>query len=104
MAIILEMGWSPSAVIGGYPWALHAAGLAVLMALFAERLARVDGTNRLRTSFAVMSMLACLAFAFVIVLSSVALTVALAVTVLAAAALDSKWKLPALSWFIAVVL
>lgn len=102
MAIILEMGWNPSAVIGGYPWALHAAGLAVLMALFAERLARVDGTNRLRTSFAVMSMLACLAFAFVIVLSSVALTVALAVTVLAAAALDSKWKLPALSWFIAV--
>lgn len=54
MAIILEMGWNPSAVIGGYPWALHAAGLAVLMALFAERLARVDGTNRLRTSFAVL--------------------------------------------------
>tara|TARA_R110002020_G_scaffold52767_4_gene148003 strand:+ start:582 stop:3377 length:2796 start_codon:yes stop_codon:yes gene_type:complete len=102
MAIILEMGWNPSAVIGGYPWALHAAGLAVLMALFAERLARADGAYRLRVSFAVMSMLACLAFAFVIILSSVALTVALAVVVVAAAALDRAWKLPALSWFIAV--
>ncbi|MBB3992837.1 putative membrane protein [Sulfitobacter undariae] len=102
MAIVLEMVWNPAAVIGAYPWALHAAGLAVLMALFAERLARQDGAERLRVSFAVMSMLACLAFAFVIVLSSVALTVALSVTVVAAAALDRMWRLPALSWFIAV--
>lgn len=102
MAIILDMGWNPSDIIGSYPWALHAAGLAVLMAVFAERLARADGAYRLRVSFAVMSMLACLAFAFVIVLSSVALTVALAVVVVAAAALDRAWKLPALTWFIAV--
>jgi uncharacterized membrane protein len=72
------------------------------MALFAERLARADGDYRLRVSFAVMSMLACLAFAFVIILSSVALTVALAVVVVVAAALDRAWTLPALSWFIAV--
>ena len=102
MAIILEIGWNPAAVIGSYPWALHAASLAILMALFAERLARVDAESRLRTSFAVMSMLACLAFAFVIVLSSVALTVALAVTVLATAALDRVWNLKPLGWFIAV--
>ena len=102
MAIVLEMSWRPADVIGAYPWALHAAGLAALMAFVAERLARVDGANRLRVSFAVMSMLACLAFAFVIVLSSTALTVALAVTVLAAAALDRMWNLPAIVWFIAV--
>ncbi len=102
MAIVLEMGWQPSVVIGAYPWALHAAGLAALMVLFAERFARVDGENRLRVSFAVMSALACMAFAFVIVLSSVALTVALAVTVVAAAALDRMWNLHPLSWFIAV--
>jgi uncharacterized membrane protein len=102
MAIVLEMAWDPAAVVGAYPWALHAAGLAVLMAGFAERPVRRDGAERLRTSFAVMSMLACLAFACVIVLSSAALTVALAVTVVAAAALDRKWNLPALSWFIAV--
>ncbi|MEH6644860.1 DUF2339 domain-containing protein [Sulfitobacter sp.] len=102
MAIVLEMGWQPASVIGAYPWALHAAGLAVLMAVFAERLARADGEARLRVSFAVMSALACMAFAFVIVLSAVALTVALAVTVVAAAALDRKWNLPQRGWFIAV--
>lgn len=102
MAIALEMGWQPAAVIGVYPWALHAAGLAALMVLFAERLARMDAKARLRVSFSVMSALACLAFAFVIVLSSVALTVALAVTVVAAAALDRTWNLPALGWSIAV--
>ncbi len=101
MAFMLEMGWQPAAVIGSYPWALHAAMLAVLMALFAERFARQDGAARLRVSFAVMSALACMAFAFVIVLSAVALTVALAVTVLAAAALDAKWNLKPLGWFIA---
>ncbi|WP_298857914.1 DUF2339 domain-containing protein [uncultured Sulfitobacter sp.] len=102
MAIVLEMSWQPADVLGSYPWALHAAGLAVLMVLFAERLARVDEEQRLRVSFAIMSALACMAFAFVIVLSSVALTVALAVTVVAAAALDRAWHLTALTWFVAV--
>ncbi len=102
MAILMELTWQPAAVIGSYPWALHAAGLAALMVVFAERLARRDGAARLRVSFAVMSALACMAFAFVIVLSSVALTIALAVTVLAAAALDRLWNLPHLGWFIAV--
>lgn len=102
MAIALEMSWQPAEVIGSYPWALHAAGLSALMVVFAERFARRDGGARLRVSFAIMSALACMAFAFVIVLSSVALTVALAVTVVVAAALDRQWTLPALGWFIAV--
>ncbi|MEP3442913.1 MAG: DUF2339 domain-containing protein [Sulfitobacter sp.] len=102
MAIVLEMGWQPAAVIGSYPWALHAAGLATLMVLFAERLARVDKEERLRVSFAMMSALACMAFAFVIVFSATALTVALAVTVLVAAVLDRMWNLPQLGIFIAV--
>ena len=102
MAIVLEIAWQPATVIDSYPWALHAACLAVLMVLFAERLARVDGEQRLRVSFAIMSALACMAFAFVIVLSAVALTVALAVTVVAAAALDRAWNLKPLTWFIAV--
>ena len=102
MAIVLEMAWQPAAVIGSYPWALHVAGLAALMVVFAERFARVDGDERLRVSFAVMSALSCMAFAFVIVLSSVALTVALAVTVIVAAALDRVWNLKPLGWFIAV--
>ncbi|KEJ88210.1 DUF2339 domain-containing protein [Sulfitobacter donghicola] len=102
MAIVLEMGWQPADVIGAYPWALHAAALAATMSLFAERLARRDAEQRLRVSFAMMSALSCMSFAFVIVLSSVALTVALAVTVVAAAALDRLWKLPTLGIYIAV--
>lgn len=101
MAMVLEVAWQPAAVIGSYPWALHAAGLSALMVVFAERLARRDGAYRLRVSFAVMSALASMAFAFVIVLSSVALTMALAVTVVAAAALDRVWTLKPLGWFIA---
>ncbi len=102
MAIMIELGWQPAVVIDPYPWALHAVALAVLMVGAAGRFADVDGPVRLRVSFAVMSALACLAFAFVIVLSDVALTVALAVTVLTAAALDRRWTLPPLSYFIAV--
>ena len=100
MAILLEVSWDPSAVIGAYPWALHAAALAALMVLLAERFARADGEARLRTSFAVISALSCLVFAFVIVLSASALTVALAATVVAAAALDRRWDLPPLSLYV----
>lgn len=101
MAILLEVSWRPAEVIGIYPWALHAAALAALMVALAERFARADGSeDRLRTSFAVIAALSSMAFAFVIVLSSAALTIAFAVTVLAAAALDRQWKLPPLSLFI----
>lgn len=102
MAILLEVSWTPAEVIGAYPWALHAAAIAGLMVLLAERFARRDGPDRLRVSFFVMSALSCIAFAFVIVLSSAALTIALAVTVVTAAALDRKWNLPPLSLFITV--
>ncbi|WP_299564167.1 DUF2339 domain-containing protein [uncultured Sulfitobacter sp.] len=101
MAIMLEVTWIPSTVIGTYPWALHAAALAALMVGLAERFARRDGAAQLRVSFAVISALSCLAFGFVIILSDVALTVALAATVVAAAALDRRWDLSPLSYFIA---
>ncbi|GGH34511.1 Uncharacterized membrane protein [Cribrihabitans marinus] len=100
-AILIELGWTPAAVIGAYPWALHAAVLAALMVGLAERYARADGETRLRMALAVLSALSCLAFAFVIVLSSAALTVALAVTVSVAAALDRQFRLPPMAWFIA---
>lgn len=101
MAILIEIGWTPSQVIGAYPWALHAAALAALMVVLAERFARVDGEHRLRTALAVLSALSCLAFAFVIILTSAALTVALAATVVAAAALDRRFGLFPMTWFIA---
>ncbi|MEX0316614.1 MAG: DUF2339 domain-containing protein [Ruegeria sp.] len=102
MAIVLEISWQPAEVIGAYPWALHAIALGALMVVLAERFARVDGDDRMRVALVTLSALSCLAFACIIVLSSAALTVALAVTVAAAAALDRKFSLPPMSWFIAV--
>ncbi len=100
MAIALEVGWHPAGVIGAYPWALHAISLGVLMVVMAERFARVDGNNRMRPALATLSALSCLSFACVIVLSSAALTIALVATIVVAAALDRKFTLPPMSWFI----
>ncbi|WP_170545155.1 DUF2339 domain-containing protein [Ruegeria arenilitoris] len=100
LAIALEVGWHPATVIGAYPWALHGIALGVLMVIFAERFARVDGDKRMRASLATLSALSCLTFACVIVLSSAALTIALVAMVVVAAALDRKFTLPPLSWFI----
>lgn len=100
LAIALEVGWRPATVIGAYPWALHGIALGVLMVIFAERFARVDGDQRMRVSLATLSALSCLTFACVIVLSSAALTVALVAMIVVAAALDRKFNLPPMSWFI----
>ncbi|KUJ80410.1 hypothetical protein AVO45_04990 [Ruegeria marisrubri] len=102
LAIMLELGWVPARVIGPYPWALHALALGALMVVLTERFAHADGEARMRSALATLSALSCLAFACIIVLSSAALTVALAVTVAMAAALDRKFTLPPMSWFIYV--
>lgn len=102
IAVLIEMTWRPAVVIGAYPWALHGAALAVLMLFWAERFARIDGAqNRLRMSFFVLSMLSCISFALVMIFSEAALTAALAVTVVAAAAMDRKYDLKPMSYYIA---
>ncbi len=100
MAVALEIGWRPADVIGAYPWALHAVALGALMVVIAERFARVDGENRMRPALATLSALSCLTFACVIVLSSAALTIAFVMAIVAAAALDRRFNLPPMSWFI----
>ncbi|SDX64830.1 Uncharacterized membrane protein [Ruegeria halocynthiae] len=100
MAIALEVGWRPAEVIGAYPWALHAIALGAVMVVLAERFARIDGENRMRPALATLSALSCLSFACIIVLSSAALTVALVVMIVVAAALDRRFELPPMSWFI----
>jgi len=102
LAIVLEMTWRPAEVIGVYPWALHAIGLATVMVVFAARFARVDGVARTRVSFFVLSALSAITFAIVLILSDAALTVALVVTVVAAAALDRRFNLPLMQVFISV--
>ncbi|WP_299043166.1 DUF2339 domain-containing protein [uncultured Tateyamaria sp.] len=101
MAIVLELTWRPAEVIGAYPWALHAIVLAAVMVGFALRFARVDAPDRTRASVFVLSALASITFALVLILSLAALTVALAVTVLVAAWLDRQFKLPLMQVFIA---
>lgn len=102
MAIVIEVTWAPSQVIGAYPWALHAMVMAGVMVALALRFARVDGEDRTRASLFVLSALASISFAFVLILSSAALTVALAVTVLVAALLDRRFDLPLMQVIIAV--
>ncbi|MGR3616702.1 MAG: DUF2339 domain-containing protein [Paracoccaceae bacterium] len=100
MAIVLELAWTPAEVIGAYEWGLHALALGALMVLLATRFAREDGEDRMRAALATLSALSCLAFACVVVLSSAALTVALAVTVAVATALDRRFNLPPMGWFV----
>ncbi|WP_028954699.1 DUF2339 domain-containing protein [Sulfitobacter sp. 20_GPM-1509m] len=102
LAVLIEVTWQPATAIGAYPWALHAAALAALMSVMAERFARVDGPeHRLRTAFFVLSALSCITFALVLMLSLAALTAAIAVTVVVAAWLDRKFDLPQMAWFVA---
>ncbi|MCX7890242.1 MAG: DUF2339 domain-containing protein, partial [Rhodobacteraceae bacterium] len=98
--VVLETLWAPSLVLGPYPWALHAAALAALMTLLAERFARADGPDRRRAAHATLSALSLIALALMLVLSAAALTVALAVLVVVAAALDRAFRLPEMGWFI----
>lgn len=98
--LALELTWQPTQIIGAWPWAFHALGLSCLMTALAILYDRSDGTDKLRVSLAVISALACLAFALGIVLTEAALTLALAATVLAAAALDRRYDLPLLGAYI----
>lgn len=103
IAIAIETVWHPAATLGSYVWALHAMAIAALMVVTAERFARADGPDdRLRVSLAVLSALASVAFGMVILFSSAALTIALAVTVVAAAALDRQFNLPLMGTYILV--
>lgn len=98
--LALELTWRPTDFIGDWPWAFHALGLTGLMTALAVQYNHADSTDKLRTSLAVISALACLAFSLGIVLTQAALTLALAATVLTAAALDRRFNLPLLGVYI----
>lgn len=101
IAILLDYTWKPAVVIGDYAWALHAAALGTIAVWMAERLARKDGPeDRLRTSLPILAALSAIVFAVSILLTEAALTLAIAVTVVAAAALDRAYRLPLMGAFI----
>ncbi|MGH1415485.1 MAG: DUF2339 domain-containing protein [Pelagimonas sp.] len=101
--LTLELSWQPTTTIGAWPWAFHALALAALMTAMATRFAATDNTDntgKIRTSMAVISALASLAFAVSVVLFDAALTLALAATVVAAAALDRRFNLSLMGLYI----
>lgn len=99
-ALTLELCWQPALVLGPYLWALHIIALAALMVAMAVRFARADGEDMRRAAYATLSALSLIALALFLVTTKGALTVALAALLVAAAALDRRFKLPEMGWFI----
>lgn len=95
---VIEVFWTPAPVLGPYPWALHAMAAAAMMTGLAIMLARAG--QMAGAAYATLSMLILIAFAMVVVLTMSALTVALAVLLVTAAALDRRFHLPEMGWFI----
>ena len=99
-ALVMELFWGPSLVLGAYPWALHVIALAALMVGLAVTFARVDGGDMRRAAYATLSALSLIALALFLVTTKGALTLALAALLVSAAALDRRFRLPEMGWFV----
>lgn len=93
VALVLELAWQPGAVLGGYPWALHIIGMAALMVALAARTAPRTPDPRPVAAIFAGAALTLIALALFVVLSKAALTLALAVMVLATALIDRRFDL-----------
>lgn len=100
VAVALEVWWQPALVLGPYVWALLIIALAALMTGFALRLAHADAPTLRRAAYASLSALALIALALFVLTTKSALTLALAVLVVASAALDRRFRLPEMSLFL----
>ena len=102
MLVTLEFFWEPRAVLGPGYWAAHGMAVAAVMVLFAGQVARRDDADKRRVAYFTLAALVMISFALIIVLSSAALTVALAVMVLGAAVIDRRFDLGLLSLFVQI--
>lgn len=100
--LLLEFFWAPSAVLGTGLWAAHAMALAAGMTLLAAVFAKADGQPGRRSAWAVLSALSLIALALFLLTTAAALTLALAVLLLVAVALDRRFILPEMGWFVQV--
>ncbi len=98
--VVLEFFWGPEPVLGAGRWAAHGIIIAALMVFFAGQVARRDGADKRRVAYYALAALTMISFALVIILSSAALTIALGVMVVGAAAIDRRLGLPLLSLFV----
>lgn len=99
--VLLDIGWNPSSK-DNYLWALHVMAVAGLMAAGAGLVVRNQADDKRRAAVLTLAALAMISFAFSIILTKTALTLALAATVLFAAELDRRFKMRALMYFVAV--
>ncbi len=98
--LVLELLWQPALVLGPALWAGHVIGIAAVMVALSERFAKADGGPAARTAYAVLAALSLIALALFVLLTKTALTLALAVLLVTAAALDRRMRLPEMGWFI----
>ena len=96
--LALDLTWPVAAVLGPYPWALHVIALAAVMVALALQHARADAPDLRRFAHFTLSALALIGLALFTVLSTAALSLALAVLVVAAAALDRRLNVPEMGW------
>ena len=97
--LILELLWSPAAVIGLPQWAAHIVAIAALMTVLATRFAAVDQGQMHRVAYATLSGLSLAALALFVMTTATALTLALAVLIVIAAWLDRRYDLPEMGLF-----
>lgn len=102
LVAILEIWWLPALVLGNALWAWHAMAVAIVMTLFAVRVAKSDGTDRRRAAVFALAAMTMISFALMVMLSAAALTIAIAVMVLLAALIDRQLNLKLLSVFVQV--
>ncbi|MEJ2021426.1 MAG: DUF2339 domain-containing protein [Maritimibacter sp.] len=93
MVVALEFLWLVPAMLGTYAWAIVATLIAMVMTALAGAFARIDHEEHGRIAGFALSAIAMIAYALTLVLTETALTLALAVTTLAAAALDKRFTL-----------
>lgn len=101
-AIIAEVAWSPSYVLGSGNWALYLSVIAIAMTVLAERFSRKDGEDRMRTAMFALSAISMLSFVLIVMLGSFALTLALAVMVAAASWMGRQFNLPLFDRYVQV--
>lgn len=94
LALILELFWTPAAVIGAYSWALQLMALAGLMVVFALRARGPEG--RIAAALFAGAAIVLITLALFVMLSKVALTLALGLMVLVTALIDRRFNLPLL--------
>lgn len=96
----LEFLWEPAPVLGDFGWALHVMAVAAGMVGLAVAFARADAKPGRRSAWATLSALSLIALALFLLTSAAALTLALAVLLVTATALDRRFELPEMGWFV----